>query len=54
MEKLFQKEANGGKNAGVRAFASKTLPTVRRHRAMARDMMRPATGNTNASNMKMD
>lgn len=38
MEKLFQKESTGGKDADTRAFAAKTLPTVQMHLKMARDM----------------
>jgi putative membrane protein len=36
MEKLFQKEATKGRDAETKAFASKTLPTVREHLNMAR------------------
>jgi putative membrane protein len=38
MEKLFQKESTGGKDADAKAFAAKTLPTVQEHLRMARDM----------------
>ena len=38
MEKLFQKESTGGKDADARSFAAKTLPTVQMHLKMARDI----------------
>ncbi|HEV7858791.1 MAG TPA: DUF4142 domain-containing protein [Pyrinomonadaceae bacterium] len=38
MEKLFQKESGGAKDADTKAFASKTLPTVQDHLRMAREM----------------
>jgi putative membrane protein len=50
MEKLFMQESGGGKDADVKAFASKTLPTVQMHLKMARDMsgmmMSTKTGTT--------
>lgn len=48
MEKLFQKESTGGKDADARAFAAKTLPTVQMHLKMARDM----SGSMMAGGMK--
>lgn len=38
MEKLMMKESDGGKDADAKAFAAKTLPVVRMHLQMARDM----------------
>lgn len=35
---LFKNEADGGSNANVKAFASKTLPTLKEHLQMARDI----------------
>ncbi len=36
--KEFSKEADKGKDPDVRAFASKTLPTLKEHLKMAQDM----------------
>lgn len=36
--KLFQKAANTAKDADVKAFATKTLPTLQEHLKMARDL----------------
>jgi putative membrane protein len=44
MEKLFQKESTGAKDADARAFASKTLPAVQEHLRMAREMSNSMTG----------
>jgi putative membrane protein len=44
MEKLFMKESTGGKGVDAKAFAAKTLPTVRMHLQMARDMMMSMKG----------
>jgi putative membrane protein len=38
MEKLFQKESAGAKDADTKAFAAKTLPAVQDHLRMAREM----------------
>jgi len=35
---LFQKQAKGGKDADVRAYAEKTLPVLQQHLKMARDI----------------
>jgi putative membrane protein len=35
----FQKEANGGKNADLKSFASDTLPTLQEHLKMAQDTL---------------
>lgn len=39
MEKLFMRESTGGRDADAKGFASKTLPVVRMHLQMAREMM---------------
>lgn len=39
MEKLFMKEAMSGKDMDTKAWASKTLPAVRMHLQMARELM---------------
>ncbi len=39
MEKLFMKESMSGKDMEAKAFAAKTLPVVRMHLQMAREMM---------------
>lgn len=59
MEKLFQKESTGGKDADVRAFAARTLPAVQMHLSMAREMSnsmsgKKSNGNSNTGNMNMD
>jgi putative membrane protein len=46
MEKLFMKESMSGKDADAKAFAAKTLPAVRMHLQMARDMMAGMKGMT--------
>ncbi len=46
MEKMFMKESMSGKDMDAKAWAAKTLPTVRMHLQMARDMM------MNMKNMK--
>ena len=55
MEKLFMKESMSGKDVDAKAFASKTLPTVRMHLQMARDMMASMKGMTSGmSGMNMN
>lgn len=43
--KLFEKEAKDGKDPDVKAWAEKTLPTLRHHLEMARDLEK-STGGT--------
>jgi putative membrane protein len=38
MEKLFRDESTRGRDADLKAFAAKTLPVVRQHLQMARDL----------------
>jgi putative membrane protein len=47
--KLFQSEADKGKDADLKAFASKTLPTIQEHLRMAQDMENGMRGNKNKS-----
>lgn len=53
--KLFQKQANGGKDEEVKAFAAKTLPTLQEHltnaRTMSNSMKNMKSGNMNGSMM---
>jgi putative membrane protein len=44
MERLFMRESMSGKDMDARAFAAKTLPAVRMHLQMARDMMASMKG----------
>lgn len=44
MEKLFMKESMSGKDMETKAFAAKTLPVVRMHLQMAREMMTSMKG----------
>lgn len=53
MEKLFMGESMKGKDADTKAFAAKTLPTVKMHLQMARDMHMSMMGKTGDSKMKM-
>jgi putative membrane protein len=46
MEKLFMKESMSGKDMDAKAFAAKTLPAVRMHLQMARDMIASMKGMT--------
>lgn len=48
MEKLFMKESMSGKDMDAKAFAAKTLPAVRMHLQMARDMMSSMKGGMSA------
>lgn len=50
MEKLMQKEINGGKDADAKAYASKTLPAVQEHLRMARDLSSSMMGTKGKSN----
>lgn len=52
MEALFQGEVSGGSNSDLKAFASKTLPTVQMHLKMAQDMANG--GMKMGDNMKKD
>ncbi len=56
MEKLFMKESMSGKDMEAKAFAAKTLPTVRMHLQMARELMMHMKGmkgmKNNMSGMK--
>jgi uncharacterized surface protein with fasciclin (FAS1) repeats/predicted outer membrane protein len=47
MEKLYMKESMGGTDMDAKTFAAKTLPAVRMHLQMARDMMASMKGMTN-------
>lgn len=49
MEKLFRNETIKGKDADVRAFASRTLPAVQDHLRMAREMSGTMSGSTGAN-----
>lgn len=49
MEKLFRNETIKGKDADVRAFASRTLPAVQDHLRMAREMSGMTGGSTGAN-----
>ena len=40
----FQKEAKDGKDADVKAWAEKTLPTLQHHLEMARDLEKTTGG----------
>ncbi len=56
MAKLFMDEQMKGKDADIKGFASKTLPTVQMHLSMARDMMSKMMGmmkNDKTSGTKM-
>lgn len=48
MLKLLQDEVRKGKDADVKAFASKTIPAVQEHHRMARDLMSGAMGGKNS------
>jgi putative membrane protein len=52
MEKLFQKESTGAKDADAKAFAAKTLPTVQEHLRMAREMTTSMMGAKDSKTMK--
>ena len=45
---LFEREAKSGKDAELKAFAEKTLPTLKEHLSMVRDLKtKLAKGGTN-------
>jgi len=45
---LFEREAKGGKDAELKAFAEKTLPTLKEHRTMVQELKtKLAKGGTN-------
>ena len=49
----FQKEANSGKDADIKGFASQTLPTLQEHLKMAQDVSAKVSGgSTSADRMK--
>ena len=43
---LFESEANNGKDADVKAFAAKALPTLKEHLKMAEDISNKLKGGT--------
>jgi putative membrane protein len=47
--KLFRKEAQSGKDADVKAWAAKTLPTLEHHLAMSKALKSKADGEKSAS-----
>ncbi|MFN7927952.1 MAG: DUF4142 domain-containing protein [Blastocatellia bacterium] len=49
---LFEKEANSGNDADLKAFAAKTLPTLREHQQMARDIAAKVGVNATKSGRK--
>jgi putative membrane protein len=46
--KLFRKEAQGGKDAEVKAWAAKTLPTLEHHLSMSKDLKSKTAAEKNA------
>jgi putative membrane protein len=46
--KEFQKESQNGQDSAVRAFASKTLPTLQEHQRMILDISKNSTKSTSA------
>jgi putative membrane protein len=50
MEKLFMRESTRGRDGDTKAFAAKTLPVVRMHLTMGRDMANRMKGTHNNSN----
>jgi len=44
---LFEKEMRNGKDAGLKAFAEKTLPTLKQHLQMARTISESLKGGRN-------
>jgi putative membrane protein len=49
---MFEKEAKNGKDADLKAWANKTLPTLREHLQMARDVDMKVSGKTASSTTK--
>ena len=49
---MFQKEADNGKDADAKAFAVKTLPTLKSHLEMAQSLMSKMSGKMSGDKMK--
>jgi predicted outer membrane protein len=47
---LFDRQVGGGKDADLKAFAARTLPTLREHQQMARDVAAKAGALAKAEN----
>ena len=47
---LFEKQARSGRDAELKAFAEKTLPTLREHHQMARDLASKVGGSGSGTN----
>lgn len=47
---LFEKQARSGRDAELKAFAEKTLPTLREHHQMARDLAGKVSGSNSGTN----
>lgn len=45
----FKHEANSGKNASIKSFASQTLPTLQQHLTMAKQMSQTVSASNNSS-----
>lgn len=54
MQKLMQKEIDGGKDADAKAYASKTLPAVQEHLRMARELSSSMMGGKGKSSSNMN
>lgn len=54
MESLFQNQATNGTDADLKAFASKTLPTVQMHLQMAKEMANGGMKNSGSMNGSMN
>ncbi|GAC1672145.1 MAG: hypothetical protein NVS9B4_27260 [Candidatus Acidiferrum sp.] len=48
----FEREANAGKNDGLKSFASATLPTLKEHLAQAKEMLTNVSGGARAKRVK--
>jgi putative membrane protein len=46
---LFERQSRSGKDAELKAFAGRTLPTLKEHQQMAREINSRVSGKTNAS-----